>query len=98
MATETLSNPESMAAGLAEIRNQTLLRAAREAAAIAAMLQRDAQHLSDSGDIDLVLPGALMRIEALCTSVSILQDARWPDNISEEHRVVFGKPLEVTHG
>ncbi len=96
MATETVPNAANMTAHLAAIRERTLLQASREAAAIAAMLLRDGDNLKESGDLDLVLPGALMRIEALCTSVSLLQGARWPDNIADEHRVVFGKPLEAT--
>jgi hypothetical protein len=83
---------------LIETRNRTMLRASREAAAIAAMLLRETADIDECADSELLLPGALMRIEALCNAVWTLQHPRWPTNIAQEFRVVFGKPLEVSHG
>jgi hypothetical protein len=82
----------------AEARDRTLYEAASEAAALAALFRQFWEAGGrNSVEFDGAIRGALLRIESLCTTVCVLQADHWRDNVAEEYRVVFGKPLEVAH-
>lgn len=105
MAIETVSNalngPRALPGALADARERTVQRAALEVGAIAGMLQRESVSLTAcADDFKLLLPSALMRIEALSSAMSILTSygSDREADIADQYAVVFGKPLEVTHG
>lgn len=93
MPAQIVPNP----ADLAEARERALLQAARETGAIASMLRRETADLAECADSQLLLPGTLMRIEALSAAIESLSGYgrdREAD-IAEQYAVVFGFPLEV---
>lgn len=81
-------------AELLRARDQAIYYAAAESAAIANMLRAQDR---DSGEFEFLLPGALMRIEALCAAACILQGKEDQDEIAEEYEIVFGEKLESDH-
>lgn len=101
MATQKTISPEAagVTASLAEARQRIMLQAARETGAIASMLRRETADLAECGDSELLLPGALMRIEALSDAMAILtgHGGDREVDIAEQYAIVFGKPLEVVH-
>lgn len=83
---------------LSAARDRILYEAASEAGALAAMFRQSWEAGGrNSVEFDGAIRGALLRIESLCTTVCVLQGDSWRDNVAEEHRVVFGKALEVAH-
>lgn len=103
MATETVPNAPSgdpaSAGALIEARDRTLYEAASEAGALANLFRQAWEKGGrGSAEFECTIRGALQRIEALCTAVCILQGDNWQENVGEEYRVVFGRPLEVSHG
>lgn len=104
MATETVPNTSDglplNSDVLAEARDRTMLCAAREAGALAAMLRRETADIAECSDSEYLLPGCLMRIEALGSALAILAGCGRDRavEIADQYLVVFGKPLEVSHG
>lgn len=104
MATETVPNDtralRTLSAEMSQARDRAIFQAAREVSAIASMLRRETADLADFADSEFLLPGSLMRVEALGNALATLSvSAREAENeISDQYAVVFGKPLEVSHG
>ncbi len=84
---------------LTAARDRTIYEAASEAGALAALFRQTYENGGRSSiEFECTIRGALMRIEALCIAVCILQRDDWRKDVDQEHRVVFGKPLGVAHG
>lgn len=90
------STPLLLPEYLIEARDRAVAHAAREVEVIAAMLRRETADLADFADAEYLLPGSLMRVEALGWALTILtgHTRDCPADIAEQFSVVFGKPLE----
>lgn len=90
------STPLLLPEYLTEARDRAVAQAAREVEVIAAMLRRETADLADFADAEYLLPGNLMRVEALGAAVCILTGGgrHIAEDIAEQYSVVFGKPLE----
>lgn len=84
---------------LSEARDRAVAQAVREVEVIAAMLRRETADLADFADAEYLLPGNLMRVEALGWALTVLTGPSrdCPGDIAEQYSIVFGKPLEVDH-
>ncbi|MBT9491498.1 MAG: hypothetical protein IV107_03950 [Paucibacter sp.] len=96
MASEIVADQsDTTGPSLTGARDKAIYYAAAESSALANMLRKQN---NDTTEFDFVLPGALMRIEALSTAVCQLLGSKEEHVIAEEYEIVFGEKLEVSHG
>lgn len=106
MATTTVQSatgPTAQPAGLQIVRDDICRNAAREIAAIASLLRG---RLEEAGDLEYLLRGSLMRVEALADAITfgVRSDIK-RNEIAESYEAVYGEkllvllgePLEVAH-